>query len=485
GLWVLLRPGPYSCAEWEMGGLPWWLLRRDGIALRTADPKFLDPARRWLKEVGRVLGPLQATRGGPILMVQVENEYGSFGSDPAYMGALRQALLDAGFEVPLFACNPPQDIPHGLRSDLFQVVNFGSDPAQAFAALRRYQPKGPLMNGEYYSGWFDLWGHPHRTATSDHGVADLAYMLRRGESFSIYMAHGGTTFGLWSGADHPFLPDTSSYDYNAPISEAGWPTEKFWAIRKLLQGYQQPGQTLPAPPATNPVIEIPAFALAETAPVLRNEPPGVYDDQPRTMEAYGQGRGCTAYRTVLPAGPAATLRAGAVHDYAWVFVDGREVGVMDRRRGRYALPLPARGRPVDLEILVEAAGRVNFGKEIFDRKGLFAPVELDGGDGPPTELHGWTVAALPLDEAELAGLRYEPAAAGAAPAPAFWRGEFSLGKPGDTFLDLRTWGQGVAWVNGHCLGRFWNIGPTQTMYCPGPWLRAGRNEVVILDLTGP
>ncbi|HEX3730242.1 MAG TPA: beta-galactosidase family protein [Opitutaceae bacterium] len=486
GLRVLLRPGPYSCAEWEMGGLPWWLLRRDGIALRTADPKFLDPARRWLREVGRVLGPLQVTRGGPILMVQVENEYGSFGSDPAYMGALRQALLDAGFEVPLFACNPPQDIPHGLRSDLFQVVNFGSDPAQAFAALRRYQPQGPLMNGEYYSGWFDLWGRPHRTATSDHGVADLTYMLQRGQSFSIYMAHGGTTFGLWSGADHPFLPDTSSYDYNAPISEAGWPTEKFWAIRKLLQGYQPPGQSLPPPPPGNPVIEIPAFSLAEAAPVLRNQPAGVYDDQPRTMEAYGQGRGCTAYRTVLPAGPAATLRAGAVHDYAWIFIDGREIGTMDRRRGRYALAIPARDRPAELELLVEAAGRVNFGKEIFDRKGLYAPVEIDGGDGPPTELHGWTVAALPLDEAELASLRFQPAAAPpAAPAPAFWRGGFSLERPGDTFLDLRTWGQGVAWVNGHCLGRFWNIGPTQTMYCPGPWLRAGRNEVVILDLEGP
>ena len=261
GLWVLLRPGPYSCAEWEMGGLPWWLLQREGIALRTTDPKFLEPARRYLREVGRVLAPLQVGRGGPILMVQVENEYGSYGRDPAYLGALRQDLLDAGFVVPLFACNPPGDIPHGLRSDLFQVVNFGGKPAQAFATLRRYQPRGPLMNGEYYSGWFDTWGRAHRTATSDHGVSDLAFMVGHGMSFSIYMAHGGTSFGLWSGADHPFLPDTSSYDYDAPISEDGGTTPKFWAIRQLLSAHLAAGEALPAPPPANPMIEIGAFPL--------------------------------------------------------------------------------------------------------------------------------------------------------------------------------------------------------------------------------
>jgi beta-galactosidase len=487
GLWVILRPGPYSCAEWEMGGLPWWLLRRDGIALRTTDPRFLEPAQRYLREVGRVLAPLQITRGGPILMVQVENEYGSYGHDAAYLGALRQTLIDAGFGVPLFACNPPDAIPHGLRSDLFQVVNFGADPAKAFAALRRLQPKGPLMNGEYYSGWFDTWGRAHRTATVDHAAADLEFMLQHGMSFSIYMAHGGTSFGLWSGADHPFLPDTSSYDYDAPISEAGWATAKFWKIRSLLSPHLGPGEVLPAPPPANPVIEIASFPLAETAPVLENLPEGIADERPRTIEAYGQGRGCTVYRATLPAGPAATLRAKAVHDFAWVFVDGTPVGTMDRRRGNFAIELPARSQPARLEFLIEEVGRVNFGVEMADHKGLYAPVTLVGkeAEAPALELRNWTVSALPLDAQELGALAYRAAPTSGLTPPAFWRGEFTVAHPGDTFLDLRGWGKGVVWINGHCLGRYWNIGPTQTMYCPGPWLRAGRNEAVVLDLIGP
>ena len=210
GLWVILRPGPYACAEWDGGGLPWWLLKNPAIKLRTQDPAFLGPAMAYLKEVGRVLAPLQITHGGPILMAQVENEYGSFGHDADYMGTLRQTMIDAGFDVPLFACNPTGDIKKGLRSDLFQAVNFGHDPKSAFDVLRSIQPTGPLMNGEFYPGWFDSWGAPHRTGNLGQYLADLDYMLKNDVSFSIYMAHGGTTWELWSGADQPFRPDTTS-----------------------------------------------------------------------------------------------------------------------------------------------------------------------------------------------------------------------------------------------------------------------------------
>jgi beta-galactosidase len=224
GLWVILRPGPYACAEWEMGGFPWWLLKHDDIKLRTRDPNYLDAVHRYLKEVGRVLGPQQITKGGPILMVQVENEYGFYGKDPEYMGDVRQALVDAGFDVPLFACNPADHLRDGYRADLFPVVNFGSDPAGNFRRLRAILPKGPLMCGEFYPGWFDTWGAVHHTGNASRYLTDLEYMLKNNESFSIYMAHGGTTFGFWTGADRPFKPDTSSYDYDAPISEAGWAT---------------------------------------------------------------------------------------------------------------------------------------------------------------------------------------------------------------------------------------------------------------------
>jgi len=477
-LWVILRPGPYSCAEWEMGGLPWWLLKTDDIKLRTRDPRFLEPAKRYLKEVGRVLGPMQITRGGPILMVQVENEYGFLGKDADYMGELRQALIDAGFNVPLFACNPPYVLKNGFRSDLFPVVNFGSDPGGSFKALRQVLPQGPLMCGEFYPGWFDTWGAPHHTGNTPRYLGDLEYMLKHDESFSIYMAHGGTTFGFWSGADRPFKPDTSSYDYDAPISEAGWPTEKFFQTRELFSKYLLPGETLPEPPAKNPVISISPFELTECAPVFANLPKGVAEKFPGTMEQHDQAHGCILYRATLPSGGAAVLDAAAVHDFGFVFLDGQELGVMDRRNNSYKIKLPARTRAATLDILVEAMGRVNFGEEVHDHKGIHGPVRVDGN-----ELRDWKVFSLPLDLKELSGLRFQKAKDEA--GPAFWRATMKIENPGDTFLDLRTWGKGVVWVNGHCLGRFWNIGPSQTAYVPGPWLKRGINEIVILDLLGP
>jgi beta-galactosidase len=481
GLWVILRPGPYSCAEWEMGGFPWWLLKED-IQLRTRDPRYLAAARRYLKEVGRELGGMQVDRGGPILMVQVENEYGFFGKDAEYMGEMRRALLDAGFKVPLFACNPAEHLKDGFRADLFPVVNFGSNPEGSFAKLREILPKGPLMCGEFYPGWFDTWGQPHHTGKTPQYLKDLEYMLSADASFSIYMVHGGTTFGLWSGADRPFKPDTSSYDYDAPISEAGWPTSKFFQTRDLFAKHLMPGEILPEVPPTNAVITFATTTLGECAPLLANLPRPNIDAQPGTMEHYNQGYGCILYRTELPAGPAVRLDVAEVHDVGLVFLDGQRIGFMDRRSGSYKVELPARSKPAVLDILVEAMGRVNFGAEVHDRKGLHGPVNLVAADKKATELVGWKVYSLPLDEKFLGKLHFTR---GTDAGPAFWRGKIEIKVPGDTFMDVSSWGKGVAWVNGHCLGRFWNIGPTQTMYVPGPWLRAGKNEIVILDLLSP
>jgi beta-galactosidase len=486
GLWVILRPGPYSCAEWEMGGLPWWLLKDPDIRLRTRDPQFMAAATNYLLEVGKELGPLQITHGGPILMVQVENEYGSYGHDTAYMGEMRQALLDAGFDVPLFACNPVWDLKHGYRPDLFPVVNFGSDPTNAFAALREILPQGPLMCGEFYPGWFDTWGQPHHLGNTPQFLADLQYMLNNGDSFSIYMVDGGTTFGLWSGADHPFKPDTSSYDYDAPISEAGWPTEKFYKTRALFSQYLLPGETLPDVPPTNAVIAIAPAEANGCAPVFENLPKAIADTTPQTMEQYDQGHGCILYRTMIPAGPAGTLEAQSVHDFGFVFVDGQPIGIMDRRTNNFTVQVPARTNPATLDILVEAMGRVNFGTGIADRKGIHAPVKLDGA-----VLNNWNIYRFPLENKMLTGLKFKKLTADseisdtAKKTPAFWRAIVKIKKPGDTFLDMRFWGKGVVWVNSHCLGRFWNIGPTQTMYVPGMWLKRGKNEVIIFDLIGP
>jgi beta-galactosidase len=479
GLWVILRPGPYSCAEWEMGGTPWWLLKDDNIHFRSRDPRYLDPAQAYLKEVGRVLGPLQITHGGPIIMVQVENEYGFYGKDTKYVDAIRKTLIHVGFDVPLFECNPPDVMRNGFDTNLFQAANFGSDPAGNFAKLRALQPSGPLICSEFYPGWFDTWGQPHHYGNTPRYLADLKYMLAADASFSIYMVHGGTTFGLWSGCDRPFKPDTSSYDYDAPISEAGWPTKKFFQTRALFANYLLPGETLPAPPATNPVVAFAPVELTEAAPVFDNLPPAVNDDTPRNMEAYDQGYGCIMYRTRIPAGPATLLEAAAIHDFGYVYLDGKRIGILDRCLAGAKMMLPERQQEAQLDILVEPMGRINFGPGMADHKGLIAPVTL--GD---EVLHGWQIFNLPLDDQMLAGLKFTTQTPGAG-TPAFWRGTFNLATVGDTFLDLRHWGKGDLWVNGHCLGRYWNIGPTQTAYAPGCWLHAGANEIVLLDLPGP
>ena len=479
GLWVILRPGPYACAEWEMGGTPWWLLKNDDIKLRTRDPHYLNAVKSYLKEVGRVLGPLQITHGGPIIMAQVENEYGFYGKDARYMDEIRKALIDAGFDVPLFECNPPSVMKNGMLTNLFQAANFGSDPKSNFAKLRALQPVGPLICSEFYPGWFDTWGQPHHYGKTDKYLADLEYMLAHGASFSIYMAHGGTTFGLWSGCDRPFKPDTSSYDYDAPISEAGWATPKFFQTRALFAKYLLPGGKLPKPTAQKPVVSFAPVALKEVAPIFENLPAAVKDATPRNMEAYDQGYGCILYRTKIPAGAATTLEAAAIHDFGYVFIDGKRVGILDRRSASAKILLPERQAEAQLDIVVEPMGRINFGPEMADRKGLIAPVILGG-----EILKGWEIFNLPLDDQMLASLKFTGGTP-AAHAPAFWRGTFNLEKAGDTFLDLRGWGKGDLWVNGHCLGRYWNIGPSQTAYAPGCWLRAGENQIVILDLLGP
>ncbi|MGN6370771.1 MAG: beta-galactosidase [Phycisphaerae bacterium] len=485
GLWVILRPGPYACAEWEMGGFPWWLLKDDGIKLRTRDPRYMAAVKEYLHHVGQELAPLQITRGGPILMVQVENEYGFYGKDSQYMGELRQTLIDSGFNVPLFACNPVQHLKDGYRDDLFPVVNFGSDPAGAFAALRKILPKGPLMCGEFYPGWFDTWGSPHHTGNMDRYLSDLEYMLKNDRSFSIYMAHGGTSFGLWAGADRPFKPDTSSYDYDAPISEAGWVTDKFTRTRELISKYLLPGEKLPEPPAQNPVTSFPAITPTEIAPLFNNLPNALTDATPHHFEHYDLGYGAMLYRTTLPAAPEGTLSAADVHDWGHVYLDGKPLGVMDRRSRHFTVQLPAHSNPATLDILVETAGRVNFGAEVHDEKGLYTPVKFTPHGGTPAELTAqWQIFPLPLDNNPYQSATFTPFTAPTR-MPAYYRFTLSTDHPADTFLDMRSWGKGIAWVNGHCLGRYWSIGPTQTMYLPGPWLNPGANDIVLLDFNGP
>ena len=482
GLMVILRPGPYACGEWEFGGFPWWLLKNKDIKLRTQDPYYLERVGTYLHEVGRVLAPLQTSRGGPIVLVQVENEYGSYGKDREYMGKVRDMLKAAGFDGPFYTSDGPSQLKNDVRDDIFATVNGGG-----FDKLREIRPKGPLMCGEFYPGWFDSWGSKHHTTGAEEAAKFIDNLLSKNISFSMYMAHGGTSFGLWSGANcPPFSPQTSSYDYDAPINEAGWTTPKFDALKKVMTKYLAPGETLPEVPPRLPVIAMPEFTLTQVAPVFANLPAPVatHDEHPRTMEEYDQGYGCILYRTTLPAGPAGRLAFDALHDYGLIYLDGKKIATLDRRRGQTTCALPARDRKMMLDVFIEAMGRVNYGPALKDFKGIVGSACLIAAD-QKQDLTGWDVVSLPLDDAELGRLKYEPLAAVKVDGPAFYRGTFHLDQTGDTFLDMRTMGKGVAWINGHALGRFWNIGPTQTMYVPGPWLKQGDNEAVVLDIDGP
>ncbi len=459
GLWVILRPGPYSCAEWEGGGAPWWLLKHDDIAMRSSDPKWLEPAKKWIAEVGRQLAPLQITRGGPILMVQVENEYGLHGGDVNYMRALRRATREAGFEVPLYACNPPRVTQNGFIPELFQAANFGADPKQRFEIIRQFQPKGPLMCAEYYPAWFDCWGQSHHPPKRDQDFfGPIDWMLQNHASFSLYMAHGGTSFGGWTGCRNPFVPNVTSYDYEAPIKEDGSQGPFFAKLQARLGGKTVARER----PATRAYGEVELTRGAGVEALITRE---VKLEQPIYMEKLDQGFGLVAYETTLPAGVGGALKVESIHDFGYVSVDGVRKGVLDRRHRGVKIRLDAAARPRTLRILVEAMGRINSSQGMEDRKGLDGAVSVGG-----VELRGWTAKMMPIDP-------------DGQKIVAFHQGTWTIPeeKPSDTWLDLSAWGKGIAWVNGHNLGRFWNIGPQQTLFVPGCWLKKGLNEVTVLD----
>ena len=487
GMYVIVRPGPYVCAEWEMGGLPWWLLKKQDVQLRSLDPYYMERVGIFMKEVGKQLVDLQITRGGNIIMVQVENEFGSYGTDKPYVSAIRDLVREAGFtDVPLFQCDWSSNFTNNALDDLLWTVNFGTGAniEQQFKKLKELRPETPLMCSEFWSGWFDHWGRKHETRDAATMVSGIKDMLDRNISFSLYMTHGGTTFGWWGGANNPaYSAMCSSYDYDAPISEAGWLTPKYYQLRDLLQQYLPAGQTLPEPPEAFPVIEIPAITEWEVAPLFDNLPEPKQTESVKPMEQFNQGWGSILYRTTLKEDISGTLHLDEMHDWAQVFADGQLLGRLDRRQGEFTLLLKSPlKKGTQLDILVEAMGRVNFDKSIHDRKGITEKVEVIT-DGKATELKDWSVYSLPPFYEFVSNKNYQKGQA--VNGPAYYRATFHLDKTGDTFLDMQTWGKGMVWVNGHAMGRFWEIGPQQTLYMPGCWLKEGENEIIVLDLKGP
>jgi beta-galactosidase len=487
GLMVIVRPGPYICAEWDFGGLPGWLLADADSRVRCADGKYLSAVGRYVARVGEELAGLTCGSGGPIVMVQVENEYGSYSNDKVYLTKLREMLRDGGLGesngVLLFTSDGTDHnmLAGGTLGDCLAVANFGSKAEEQLGKLKAFRGGQPLMCGEYWCGWFDQWGK-RRQGTADTSVTegDVRWMAGNNASFNIYMFHGGTNFGFTSGANwyDGYAATVTGYDYCALLDEAGRPAAKYHAVREVLKGHVA-GALPEVPVQAVPVVAIGAerFRYEGAAGLMENLPAGVRDAAVRPMEHYGQyGGGAVLYRTDVTGLEGGKLTVVEPRDYAIVYLDGRRVGTLDRRMKERTIEIPSGGRR--LEILVWALGRINYGHHLMDRKGITDRVEL----GLLT-LSGWEVFTMPMGARDVEGLSYGREAVD---GPAFHRFSVELGEGevGDTFLDLRAWGMGAVWVNGHALGRYWNVGPQQTLYCPGCWLKEGRNEVVVLDLNG-
>ena len=488
GMYVIVRPGPYVCAEWDMGGLPWWLLKEKDIALRTRDPYFIARTRIFMNEVGKQLADLQITRGGNIIMVQVENEYGSYKTDKPYVAEIRDIVKDAGFnEVPLFQCDWSSNFEKNALDDLLWTMNFGTGANidKQFEKLARLRPDIPLMCSEFWSGWFDHWGRKHETRNATALVNGLKEMLDKNISFSLYMTHGGTTFGQWGGANSPaYSAMCSSYDYDAPINESGSTTPKYFEVRELLANYLDEGEKLAPIPDSIPKIKIPTFSITEKALLFENQPHANKTVDIKSMEEFDQGWGSILYRTKLEkSDEEQMLIITDVHDWAQIYIDGKLIGTLDRRRGENSLSIPPVKQEAVLDIFVEAMGRVNFGIAIHDRKGITEKVELRTRQ-KNIELKNWEIFNFPVDYKFTKAHSFKTGSE-ISDMPAYYRGTFILNKTGDTFLDMSTWGKGLVWVNGYCLGRFWQIGPQQTLYLPGCWLKKGENEIIVLDILSP
>lgn len=477
GLWVNLRPSPYACAEWDGGGIPAWVLNDPSIGARSLDERYMKPVRSWLQRLGQELEPLLISNGGPIILTQVENEYGSYGADADYMRANHRALLDAGFDGVFYTADGAAVMAGGALPELPAAVNFGTyDKAEhEFARRAKLRTDGPCFCAELWGGWFDHFGETHAKVDIPPLLASLEWMLQQGHSLSFYMLHGGTSFGFTAGANYPkegpYQPDISSYDYDAILDEAGRPTPKYEAVKALFARYL-PSERFAPLPAPEQGVEIARFRLQEYAPLAQLLGSPVRAEHPRTLEAVGQNHGLMLYRHRPRKALSGQLQLGEVRDYALVNAAGELLGTLDRRFSESTIDVTCDARAA-LDVLVDTMGHINYGPQIGkDQKGLVGVASLDG-----EPLIGWEHYGLPLDDLSRLRFARKPLA-----APGFHRGTFRVEQQGYTFLDLRGWGKGYVWVNGHNLGRYWSVGPQRSLFVPAPWLNVGENEVVVLDL---
>ncbi|WP_059054078.1 glycoside hydrolase family 35 protein [Paenibacillus senegalimassiliensis] len=484
GLYVILRPSPYICAEWEFGGLPFWLLRDGDMKLRFNYAPYLEKIDRYYKRLFEEFNDLQIDKGGPIVMMQVENEYGSYANDKEYIYSLVDLMRKHGATVPLVTSDGPwlDMLDNGSVQDVaLPTINCGSDVKEHFVKLKQFHGEDrPLMVMEFWIGWFDAWGDKeHHTREAESAAAELDDILKEG-SVNIYMFHGGTNFGFTSGANYydKLSPDTTSYDYDALLTEWGDFTPKYEAFKQVIARYTeipdvQFSTTISKKAYGESAVKekVSLFSIVDKLAKVVESP------YPLTMESLDQSTGYVLYQTDLG-------KQRRVEDFRLIQCDDRaQVFINDKLmftkydqhmedREIFDLPNPQN----ELMVLVENMGRINYSVKMnTQHKGIKGGVIVNGAFQS-----GWRHYALPLDNLELLDFSKEYVSG----TPAFYRFELEVDEAGDTFLDFTGWGKGVAWINGFNLGRYWEIGPQQRLYIPGPLLKTGINEVILFETEG-
>ncbi|WP_100073933.1 glycoside hydrolase family 35 protein [Chryseobacterium camelliae] len=478
GLWVVLRPSPYVCAEWEFGGYPWWLLKYPQMKVRSTNPAFVAAYTRYINALAKQLAPLQVTHGGNILMVQIENEYGSYSDDKTYLDLNRKIFREAGFDGILFTCDGADQMPKGYLPGYLPAVNGLEDPAKVKALINQYHNgKGPYYVAEWYPGWFDDWGKKHADVSAEQSAKTLEALLSAGISVNMYMFHGGTTRGFMNGANmnaqNPYSPQVSSYDYDAPLDEAGNPTGKFFAFRNVIKKHLPKGKIIPDVPPKKSAVKIADIMLDAYAGVFSQLPEPKQSVKPLSFEDLSQAYGFVLYRTTL--NKDGLLKIRELRDYALVYVNGKYITTLDRRLKQDSVALSGIPSGAILDLWVENNGRINYGPYLADnRHGITESVSVDG-----QEVSGWNMYRFPFHT--VSNFSFSRTADQKAGQPGLYKGTFILNQPADTYLDMRDFGKGFVFLNGHNLGKYWQIGPQQTIYVPASWLKKGKNEIVVFD----
>jgi beta-galactosidase len=485
GIWAVLRPGPYCCAEVEYGGIPWWTLKYPDVKIRTTDPQWLAWSKRYITEVYKQVADLQVTHGGPLLMVQLDNEYGIVARDTRdtnfdYLKAMHGIFTDAGFDVPCFTCDPGStgewNNPAARMPGLLIGRN-GLASARDQQSAAAANGDNPVYAPEIYTGWFSGWGGPivHRFSLQ-RLVTSVNYLLDQKDSFCLYMFFGGTNWGYNTGCNE-YLPVMTTYDYDAPVDEAGRVTEKYRTLRDIF--IKRLGVTPPEIPADPPVAVLPSLTLDQHESLLDWLPatPTISSPKPVSMEDLNQGYGFVLYRKKFPDGIKGKLELRDAMDYTIILANGKPVGESFRGLGvdSNVIDIDQPG-PVTLDLLIHDLGRISVPVSVVRqaraRKGLVGGAFLDG-----TELTNWDIYSLPLDKVD----NFKSSDA-AATGPTFYHGAFNVDQPASTFLDMRGWSFGVVWVNGHNLGRYWDRGGLRTLFLSEHFLHPGANDITLLEL---